>query len=155
MDTEADDSTGLEIRRRNLPHWELAGATYFVTFQMNEGHLSAEEIVVVLEHIRQGDPAFYTLFAATVLPDHVHALLQPNNGISLPRVTKGMKGVSARLVNERRGRRGTFWRDESYDHIIRNEKELEKTIEYIFNNAPKCGLCEDGWEYPGLYLKEG
>ena len=149
------DNSGLEIRRRNLPHWELAGATYFVTFQLKEGRLSAEEIVAVLEHIKQGDPAFYTLFAATVMPDHVHVVLQPNDGVSLPRITKGMKGVSARLVNERRGLRGTLWRDESYDRIIRDEKEMEKTIEYIFNNAPTHGLCEDGWEYPGFHLKEG
>lgn len=155
MGTGADDNTGIKIRRRNLPHWELEGATYFVTFQLKEGQLSAGEIAVVLEHIKQGDPAFYTLFAATILLDHVHVLLQPKDGVSLPRITKGMKGVSARLVNEGRGRRGPLWRDESYDHIIRDEREMEKTIEYIFNNAPNDGLCEDGWEYPGFYLKEG
>jgi putative transposase len=149
------DNSALIIRRRNLPHWEIAGATYFVTFQIKEGRLSAAEVVVVLEHIKRGDPAFYTLLAATVMPDHVHVLLQPNDGISLPRITKGIKGVSARLVNERRGRRGTLWRDESYDRIIRNEKEMEKTVKYVFSNAPKRGLCVDGWEYPGFYLKEG
>lgn len=149
------DNSALIIRRRNLPHWELAGATYFVTFQIKEGRLSTEEIVAVLEHVKRGDPTFYKLLAATVIPDHVHVLLQPSGGISLPRITKGIKGVSARLVNERRGRRGTLWRDESYDRIIRNEKEMEKTIEYIFYNALKRGLCLDGWEYTGFYLREG
>jgi len=155
MDSELEGVSELIFRRRNLPHWELDGATYFITFQIKEGRLSAKEIVVVLEHIKRGDPAFYKLIAATVIPDHVHVLMQPNDGMSLPRITKGMKGASARLINERRGQRGSFWRDESYDHIIRNEKEMEKTIEYIFSNAPKRGLCENGWEYPGFYLKEG
>jgi REP element-mobilizing transposase RayT len=154
MIAEEKDYSSLVIRRRNLPHWEMAGATYFVTFELNEGELSGEEIVFVKEHVKRGDPGFYRLLAMTVMPDHAHVLLQPNDGIPLPRIMKGMKGVSARMINERRGRRGALWRDESYDHIIRNDAELEKTLEYILNNAPKRGLCEDGWEYPGFYLRD-
>jgi len=153
MDIENDDVPGLKIWRRRLPHWELAGSTYFVTFQNKEGRLSTEEIVAVLEHIKRGDPTFYKFLAATVIPDHVHVLLQPSDGISLPRITKGIKGVSARLVNERRGRRGTLWRDESYDRIIRDDREMEEKIGYIFTNAIRWGLSTEGWDYPGLYLK--
>jgi putative transposase len=149
------DNSALKIRRRNLPHWEFAGSTYFVTFQLKEGRLSAEEIVSVLEHIKRGDPGYYTLFAGTVMPDHVHVVFCPNEGVSLSRITKGIKGVSARFVNERRMRRGALWRDESRDRIIRDEREMGETLEYIFNNAPKRGLCVDGWEYPGFYFKEG
>jgi REP element-mobilizing transposase RayT len=90
---------------------------------------------LVLEHIKKGDPSYYDLFAATVMPDHVHVIFRPKVGVSLSRVTKGIKGVTARLINSRRGRRGTLWRDESYDRIIRNEKEMEKMIEYVFSNA--------------------
>ncbi len=32
---------------------------------------------------------------------------------------------------------GKLWQRNYYDHIIRNEKELEKTREYISNNALK------------------
>ncbi len=61
--------------------------------------------------------------------------------------------MTARLINSRRGRRGTLWRDESYDRIIRNDKEMEETIEYVFSNALKRGLCDDGWDYEGFYLR--
>ncbi len=108
-----------------------------------------------MEHIKKGDPAYYELFAATVMPEHVHMILCPRVGMSLSRITKGMKGVTARLLNARRGRRGALWQDESYDRIIRDDKEMEEKIGYIFKNALKRGLCNDGWDYEGFYLKDG
>lgn len=138
-----------------MPHWELAAATYFITFRLKTGQLSPEEVSLVLEHIKKGDPSYYDLFAATVMPDHVHTILRPKAGVSLPRITKGVKGVTARLINARRGRRGALWQDESYDRIIRDDKEMGEKTEYIFNNALKRGLCADGWDYRGFYFKDG
>jgi REP element-mobilizing transposase RayT len=149
-----NEGAPLIIRRRNLPHWELAGSTYFITFRLKEGRLSPEEVGIVLEQIKKGEPAFYKLFTATVIPDHVHAVLRPQADASLARITKGIKGVSARLINERRGNRGALWQDESYDRVIRDEKEFAEKTRYVFNNAVKRGLCDDGWDYPGFYCKE-
>lgn len=155
MNNKHNEVPGLKIWRRNLPHWELAGSTYFITFRLKTGQLSPEEVSLVLEHIKKGDPSFYDLFAATVMPDHVHIILRPQAGVSLSRVTKGIKGVTARLINARRGRRGPLWQDESYDRIIRDDKEMEEKIGYIFKNALKQGLCNDGWDYDGFYLRGG
>jgi putative transposase len=153
VDIEDNDVPGLKMRWRRLPHWELVGSTYFITFCLLEGELSAEEIQLVLGHIKDGDPDYYDLYAATVLPDHVHIILRPRDGMSLSRVTKGVKGVSAKLINERRGRRGALWQAESYDRIIRDDKEMEEKIAYIFTNAIRLGLSIEGWDYPGLYLR--
>ncbi len=153
---DGDNQDGvLQYRRRNLPHWELPGSTYFITFRLREAHLSAKDIVSVLGCIKEGDGVYYDLFAATVMPTHVHVVLRPIAGVSLARVTKGIKGVAAKEVNARRGTRGALWQDESYDRIMRDDKEMAEKIEYIFNNAVRRGLCEDGWDYPGLFLKGG
>jgi putative transposase len=153
MNDKHKEVPGLKIWRRNLPHWELAGATYFITFRLKTGRLSSEEVSLVLEHVKGGDPSFYDLFAATVMPDHVHVILRARDGVSLSRITKGIKGVTARLINSRRGRWGPLWQDESYDRIIRDDKEMEEKLGYIFKNAPKRGLCDDGWDYEGFYLR--
>ena len=42
-------------------------------------------------------------------------------------------------------RSGVFWQDESYDHIVRDQAELERTIKYVLNNPVKAGLVDD-WE---------
>lgn len=96
----------LTINRRRLPHWFLPGSTYYVTFRLAAGELLAEERRLVLEHIKAGHGRFYELAAATVMPDHVHLLFKPTGDITLSRIMKGIKGVSARLLNERRNTKG-------------------------------------------------
>src|SRR5216683_1208881 len=96
-----------KIRRRNLPHWTLDGSTYFVTFRLKIGTLSLEERQLVIAHLLSGHEKFYQLAAAVVMPDHVHLLLCPLPGFTLSRIMKGIKGVSARKINQRRKSTGT------------------------------------------------
>jgi hypothetical protein len=108
--------------------------------------------VAVLGHIRNGVGRFYHLAAAVVMPDHVHIVLQPLPGYSLARVMRGIKGVSANILNNLRGTRGTVWQDESYDRIIRDSEELVEKLNYMLNNSVKAGLCAEGESYDGWYL---
>lgn len=39
------------------------------------------------------------------------------------------------------------WMDEYYDYVIRNEKDMIKHLEYIFNNPVKRGLVESPEKY--------
>jgi REP element-mobilizing transposase RayT len=142
----------LRISRRRLPHWKLEGSIYFVTFRLISGALTALERQVVLHHLRSGDPKFYTLIAAVVMPDHVHLLVKPNDGIDLSRVMKGSKGVSGRKINKLRGAHGNLWQDESYDRIVRDQEELDEKLQYMLMNPVKEGLVEEGWEYDGWYF---
>ena len=140
----------LHITRRNLPHWTLEGSTYFITFRLSSGSLSAEERVIVRDHLQAGHGKFYHLAAAVVMTDHVHLLLRPIGEYTLSRVMKGIKGVSARLVNQRRGTLGQVWQDESWDRIVRDDAEFEQKRLYMANNPIKAGLIKadepyDGW----------
>jgi putative DNA methylase len=66
----------------------------------------------------------YSLHAFVVMPNHVHLLATP--AVALPRLTKSLKGVTAKRANEMLGLTGTpFWQEESYDHLVRNELEFE------------------------------
>lgn len=142
------------ITRRRLPHWRLEGATYFITFRLARGEISPEEIVLVRDHVRAGDGRFYELLAVMVMPDHVHLLLCPNDGIDLSRITKGIKGVSARLLNERRGRKGQVWQDESWDRIVRDHEEYNRELDYLFQNPARRGLTDDPSNWPGWWYRE-
>jgi thiamine-phosphate pyrophosphorylase len=138
---------------RRLPHWRLDGATYFITFRVKTGELRAAERTLILEHLRTGDPKFYTLLAAVVMPDHVHILLRPAQGVELERIMKGTKGATARKVNDVRAVRGHLWQDECWDRIMRDQAELNEKIEYCLNNPVKKGLVVDPWDYPWWFYK--
>jgi hypothetical protein len=139
--------------RRRLPHWRLDGATYFVTFRLLAPNLSPDEIMLVRDHVISGDGHFYDLIAVMVMPDHVHAALTPLNGYDLSRITKGIKGASARLLNERRGTSGAVWQDESYDRVIRDHDELCRELDYMFQNPLRKGLTDDPWKWGGWWYR--
>jgi hypothetical protein len=47
---------------------------------------------------------------------------------SLTEIFQSLKRHTARQSNLVLGRSGAFWQDESYDHIVRDEAELERII---------------------------
>jgi REP element-mobilizing transposase RayT len=59
---------------------------------------------------------------------------------SLPNVMRLIKGRSARAINMMRGRSGSLWQRESFDHILRREEDLFKKMEYVANNPVRAGL---------------
>jgi len=142
------------MTRRHLPHWSREGSVYFVTFRLATGTLTGPERSLVQNHLRSGDARFYTLIATCVMPDHVHILIRPNDGIEVSRVLKGIKGVTARIINQGRGTRGHVWQEESWDRIVRDEREFTEKLNYMLNNAAAKGLVEDPWEYDGWYLND-
>ena len=144
----------LKITRRHLPHWTMEGAVYFITFRTKEKELSINEQILLLEHVKSGDDKYYDLYSAIIMPDHAHLILKPINEFTLSRIMKGIKGVSANEINKLRNSSGQVWQHESFDRIIRDEKEFNEKLIYMFNNPIKKGLIEDTISYHGWYLNE-
>ncbi len=89
---------------------------------------------------------YYTLHAFTIMPNHVHVLLTPH--VPLPKLTRCIKGFSAKRANELLGLTGTtFWQEESYDHSVRNQSEFETIRRYILNNPVRAGLVREPEDY--------
>ncbi len=51
------------------------------------------------------------------------------------------------------GRRGKFWQEESYDHCVRDDAELERTINYVEQNLVKAGLVAhaEQWQFSSAF----
>ncbi len=75
-----------------------------------------------------------------IMPNHAHLLLEPFKNETLSYILKGMKGCSARMANLQLGTSGTFWMDESYDHIVQSEAQYHHFINYILDNPIKAHL---------------
>src|SRR5690606_18904465 len=58
--------SNLHTKRRRLPHWQLDGSTYFITFRLHHGELSEPERDVVLRTIHEGQHHHFDLIAAVV-----------------------------------------------------------------------------------------
>jgi Transposase IS200 like len=82
----------------------------------------------------------------TPLPNHVHLLATP--AVALPKLTKSLKGITAKRANVMMALTGRpFWQEESYDHLVRHEREFEKIRNYIEQNPVRAGLVKEASEY--------
>jgi REP element-mobilizing transposase RayT len=91
----------------------------------------------------QFDGKRYNIDAFVLMPNHVHAVIKPAVGYDLSTLLQAMKGVSANRCNKLLGLKSTFWMDESYDHIVRDTKELAAFRSYTAENPTKAGLHPD------------
>jgi REP element-mobilizing transposase RayT len=88
----------------------------------------------------------YVLHAFVVMPNHVHLLATPT--LALPKLTKSLKGITSKRANIILAMTGSrFWQEESYDHLVRNEREFEKIRSYIEENPVRAGLVREANEY--------
>ncbi|MFA6981150.1 MAG: transposase [Ignavibacteriaceae bacterium] len=110
-------------------------------------YLSDERIAKICQcTIHYYDENQYKLICYCIMPNHIHLIFKliPNNkGIS--KIMQSIKRTSASESNKVLDREGIFWQAESFDRLIRDDKELYFTINYVLENPVKAGLI-DAWE---------
>jgi putative transposase len=132
----------IEKLRRSPGEQFVAADRYLDAAATGPDWLGKPEVAeTVQQAILRGDALrHYILHAYVILSNHVHVLLDPIQ--ALTRITRGVKGVSAREANRLLNRVGkSFWQDESFDHWIRTPAEFERVRAYIESNPVKAGLA--------------
>ncbi|MEN9563618.1 MAG: hypothetical protein RIR73_1862 [Chloroflexota bacterium] len=211
----------IDFFQRNLPHYHLPNATYFITFRLasslpvevwkklKEGYeqekrslttkftgtkLHEELYKVQKRHFARFDellesnkesprwlayPQFadivqreihalnheyYNLHAYCLMSNHCHVLIDqqdiqkpsaPIDGkpyTSLSHAMRLLKGRTGYACAKLLGRKGAFWQHESYDHVVRDEKEFTRILDYIVNNPVKAGLIEKWQDWSYTYI---
>jgi len=169
-DTRLKPVKEFRVYQRNLPHWELPGSIYFITFSTADKFIlsdSAKDIVLSSFHFHDGK--IYLLHACIIMDDHAHCILQPIeimnkaqalrtvqpvNYYSLAQITHSIKSYSANRIQRLFNRKGSIWQDESYDRVLRDEKAYQEKMNYIMNNPMKTGLVEKSDDYRWLFFRE-
>ncbi len=103
---------------------------------------------VVADALRCFDAIRYRLVAWCVMPNHVHVVLERSGGNELPEILHSWKSYTAKQINKILGADGQLWETEYYDHLIRDEKDLQAQIEYIVDNPRRAGLKD--WKWVGV-----
>jgi REP element-mobilizing transposase RayT len=195
-----------EFYRRRLPHIQIAGATYFITFRLasslpvealeklseekqkinklpegrkeaahqswftkyddyldkalfGDTYLKNEQIAdMVAESIRFRDGRVYELISYCIMLNHVHLVCTPleklaGTSYGLAKILHSLKRHTAREANKILQRSGGFWQDESYDHFIRDDAELERIVKYVLHNPVKANLAKEQDDWKWSYCK--
>lgn len=70
----------------------------------------------------------------------------PDNLSPLSKIMHSLKSYTANEANRFLGRTGPFWQRESYDHLVRDDRELVRIAEYIAHNPVKAKLVKNAWD---------
>jgi len=89
----------------------------------------------------------YRLHAYCVMPNHVHAVVEPCSGHTLDKILHSWKSFTAHEIKKKIGGSESIWQKEGYDHIVRNDRSYAKLLDYVLKNPPYAGL--ENWPWVG------
>ncbi len=103
---------------------------------------TARLLIETLTHYREQKK--FLLHEFVVMPDHLHALLTPADGISLELSMQFVKGGFSHRLEER----GPVWQASFTNHRVRDWADYERCREYIWMNPVRARLAARAEEYP-------
>ena len=157
---------GAAYYKRRLPHFERPWAKYMVSFSTHERRqLSLPARDAVLKSLLFGhEQRRYQMYAACVMPDHVHFLFEPqvkeqdNEGKPvfwpLAELMHSIKSFTAHEINKLEKTTGQVWENESFDRMIRGDADLEEKFHYICRNPWDSGVVPVTESYPWLWTPD-
>lgn len=98
---------------------------------------------LVDDALRFGDGDGYDLISHSIMPNHIHVVFRLLD--ELDRVLKRWKSYTAHRANKMLHRRGAFWDEDYFDVLIRNSRQLERTVTYVRMNPVKAELLNWPW----------
>ncbi len=127
----------------------MPGATYFVTACASKRSLlfAASTACAAIHTACRTleDDGDAVIRAATVMPDHIHLLLQLGERLPLDRVVAKWKTLARRSAPH------CLWQANYYEHRLRPAESLERYAWYIFMNPYRARLISTDDNWPGWW----
>jgi putative transposase len=123
--------------------------TYFVT------NVTYERQRILLDHtesLKQSidkvkSETSFDLVAWVILPEHFHIIVRPGT-INISLLMRRIKlSFSAKYRKLLKMSSGQLWQNRFYDHVIRNQDDMNKHLDYIHFNPVKHGLVSKPFDY--------
>ena len=138
----------------------VPGGTYFFTLTLarRRSDLLVRHISALREAMRvvkERHP--FSIIAMVVMPDHLHAIWRlPQGDADYPLRWSLIKSGFSRRISQRelltpsrldKGERG-IWQRRYWEHQIRDERDLQKHVDYIHFNPVKHGIVNHPAAWP-------
>lgn len=134
----------------------FASTDDYLDSNLNEPYWLREKKIaeIVAEAMEHRDGKQYELHGYTIMPNHVHMMISPLPGAPvLHKVMQDMKKFTGLHCNRQLGRDGQFWEDESYDHVVRQNGEFYRILNYILRNPVKARFVKEWQQWPFTFVK--
>ena len=102
---------------------------------------------IVHDSLLYFDEDRYRMGDFIVMPNHVHLLCVFPSEEALITQCRSWLRFSARQINIKLGRKGRFWQQEPFDHLVRSPEQYDYLRDYIADNGKKAGLSAEQYLY--------
>ncbi len=112
------------------------------------------KIVMDSLHFVENNLKYWNIWSYCIMANHVHleCTLTPE-APALNTVMGSHKAFTAREANRYLGRTGnSFWQEESFDRLIRDENDFYHRVYYTLNNPVEAKLVKSWMEWPYSYV---
>jgi len=82
-----------------------------------------------------------------LMPDHLHAFLCADGSSAVSRWVGSLKKFLGKHWRNS-GRKGPFWQNGFFDHVLRSGESYSQKWEYVRDNPVRAGLVADVREWP-------
>jgi REP element-mobilizing transposase RayT len=120
--------------------WKDNNSIYFLTFctfkrrQILHNKKVTKIILLDLEYYKY---ILKEIIAYTIMPEHIHMIVSINNSQDLSLFLQRFKSHSAKEVKRITGIKDHVWQLGTMDHCIRDDKDFDNHIKYLFYNSMK------------------
>ncbi|MBI1290007.1 leucine--tRNA ligase [bacterium] len=105
-----------------------------------------EAAKIVANALKHFDGERYTLHAWCVMPNHVHVVVEPKDGVSLSEILHSWKSFTSKEIAKALNlTESTLWAAEYYDHLIRTENSYTHLLDYVWRNPEVAKM--QAWEW--------
>ena len=120
-----------------------------------DGYVERDGVKVSYEVFGDGGPTVllhfdgqtYHMGDFVVMPNHVHLLFCLFADADILSLGRSWKQFTATRINRALGRRGRFWQEEGFDHLVRSTDQFERMRRYIAENPVKANLKDGEFLY--------
>jgi len=139
------------------------GYSYYLTIVTHQRNpILIENITLLRESFRVSKIQYnYRINEIVVLPDHLHMIITPNHASDYPHIVRTIKQYFSKYCDPKyyahleqsksRTKEGyrSVWQKKYYEHTIRDEKDFQEKVRYMYNNPVKHTLVDKSadWQY--------
>lgn len=153
----------------NFRRYYVPGQAVFITqvVQYREPVFKETQYILLLREILHNVKALhpFVMLGYVFLPDHFHILIQPTGESDFSKIMQSLKSNFTKVYKKRLGllpsQSMKFWQKRFWDHVVRDDRDLENHLHYIHYNPVKHGYVKQpedwqdssylAWVERGLY----
>ena len=144
----------------------INNASYHIMVRGNQKQITfieEEDFAKYLDLLRHYKRKYgFKLYGYCLMPNHVHLILEVEDGIDLSKIMQGLNQTYTLWFNKKYEKVGHLWQGRYKSMVIQKNKYMLDCLEYVELNPIRANISKSPFDYPWSswkarlgYMKDG